>query len=60
MTHEVAHRLLLHTHERRAETTECTREIEAEAVAFVICEATGLNPLEQLFPVTYAGGILHP
>ena len=45
VTHEVAHRLLLHTHERRAETTESTRETEAEAVAFVICEATGLNSL---------------
>ena len=41
----VAHWPLLHTHERRAETTECTRETEAEAVAFVICEATGLNSL---------------
>ena len=43
VTHEVAHLLLLHTQERRAETTKCTRETEAEAVAFVICEATGLK-----------------
>ena len=34
---------LLHMQERRAETTKRVRETEAEAVAFVICEAIGLK-----------------
>jgi len=42
LAHEVAHGIL-HTGERRAETTKCVRETEAEAVAFVICEAIGLK-----------------
>jgi len=29
--------------ERRSETTKRVRETEAEAVAFVVCEATGLK-----------------
>ena len=42
LAHEVAHSLL-HQQERRAETTKRTRETEAEAVAFVVCEAIGLK-----------------
>ena len=42
LAHEAAHSIL-HTQERRAETTKCVRETEAEAVAFVICEAIGLK-----------------
>jgi len=42
LAHEVAHSLL-HQQERRAETTKCVRETEAEAVAFVVCEAIGLK-----------------
>ena len=42
LAHETAHRFL-HTQEERAETTKCVRETEAEAVAFVICEAIGLK-----------------
>ena len=42
MAHEVAH-ALLHQQERRAQTTKCIRETEAEAVAFVVCESIGLQ-----------------
>lgn len=42
LAHEVAHSLL-HQQERRAETTKCVRETEAEAVALVVCEAIGLK-----------------
>jgi N-terminal domain of anti-restriction factor ArdC len=42
LAHETGH-LLLHTTDRRAETTKTVRETEAEAVAFVICEAIGLK-----------------
>jgi hypothetical protein len=42
LAHEVAHSLL-HQQERRAETTKRVRETEAEAVAFVVCEAIGLQ-----------------
>jgi antirestriction protein ArdC len=42
LAHEVGH-LLLHMQERRAETTKTVRETEAEAVAFVVCEAIGLK-----------------
>jgi antirestriction protein ArdC len=42
LAHEAAHSLL-HMQERRAETTKRVRETEAEAVAFVVCEATGLK-----------------
>lgn len=43
LAHEVAHSLL-HMQERRAATTKRTRETEAEAVAFVVCDAIGLTP----------------
>ncbi len=42
LAHETAH-ALLHQQERRAETTKSTRETEAEAVAFVVCESIGLK-----------------
>lgn len=42
LAHEIAHSLL-HQQERRASTTKSVRETEAEAVAFVVCEAIGLK-----------------
>jgi hypothetical protein len=42
LAHELAH-LHLHQGPRRAETTKCIRETEAEAVAYVVCEAIGLK-----------------
>ncbi len=42
LAHEAAH-ALLHMTARRAETTKRTRETEAEAVAFVVCNAIGLE-----------------
>jgi len=42
LAHEAAHSLL-HMQERRAETTKRVRETEAEAVAFVVCEAIGIK-----------------
>jgi hypothetical protein len=42
LTHEVAHSRL-HFTARRAETTKCVRETEAEAVAFVAGQAAGLR-----------------
>lgn len=44
LAHELAHELL-HRSERRKETTRSTRELEAEAVAFVVCRAAGLDGL---------------
>jgi antirestriction protein ArdC len=43
LVHELAHSLL-HRGERRSETTRTTRETEAEAVAFVVSSAIGLDP----------------
>jgi hypothetical protein len=42
LAHEVAHELM-HRAERRAGTSKRSRETEAEAVAFVVCEAIGLE-----------------
>src|SRR5207237_522022 len=42
LAHELAHELM-HRGERRAETTRTIRETEAEAVAFVVCHAIGLE-----------------
>lgn len=42
LTHELAHEML-HRTERRKETTKTIRETEAEAVAFVVCQAIGLD-----------------
>jgi antirestriction protein ArdC len=42
LAHETAH-ALMHFSERRPETTKCIRETEAEAVAFVVCNAIGLE-----------------
>jgi hypothetical protein len=42
LAHEAGHSLL-HMQERRADTTKRVRETEAEAVAFVVCQAVGLS-----------------
>jgi antirestriction protein ArdC len=42
LAHELAHELL-HRGPRRSETTLEVRELEAEAVAFVVCHAVGLD-----------------
>jgi antirestriction protein ArdC len=42
LAHEVAHEMM-HRAERRTSTTKCIRETEAEAVAFVVCSAVGLD-----------------
>jgi antirestriction protein ArdC len=43
LVHEVAHERI-HKSERRKATTKVVRETEAEAVAFVVSKAIGLNP----------------
>ena len=42
LAHELAHEMM-HRAERRTSTTKCIRETEAEAVAFVVCSAIGLD-----------------
>ncbi len=42
LAHEYAHEVL-HKGERRHDTTKLVRETEAEAVAFVVCQAFGLD-----------------
>jgi antirestriction protein ArdC len=42
LAHEAAHEML-HRTERRKDTTHTIRETEAEAVAFVVCSAIGLD-----------------
>lgn len=42
LAHELAHEKL-HRTDRRADTTKTIRETEAEAVAFVVCHAIGLD-----------------
>jgi len=42
LAHEIAHELM-HRDERRASTSKRSRETEAEAVAFVVCQAIGLE-----------------
>lgn len=42
LVHELAHELL-HRGDRREQTTRKIRETEAEAVAFVVCQAVGLD-----------------
>jgi len=42
LAHEIGHELL-HRGERRTQTTHTIRETEAEAVAFVVCSAIGLD-----------------
>lgn len=44
LAHELAHELL-HRTERRKETTRKVRELEAEAVAFVVSRAAGLDSI---------------
>jgi hypothetical protein len=42
LTHELAHELM-HRSERRSRTSKRTRETEAEAVAYILCQAVGLE-----------------
>jgi antirestriction protein ArdC len=42
LAHELAHELL-HRGDRRADTSRQVRETEAEATAFVVCQAIGLE-----------------
>ena len=42
LAHEIAHELL-HRGDRRENTTRRTRETEAEATAFVVCQVIGLE-----------------
>ena len=42
LTHELAHELM-HRSERRSSTSKRTRETEAEAVAYILCQAIGLE-----------------
>lgn len=42
LAHELAHEIL-HKGDRRKETSKTVRETEAEAVAFVVCQAIGLE-----------------
>lgn len=42
LAHEIAHEML-HRADRRASTTKRIRETEAEAVAFIVCQAIGLE-----------------
>jgi len=42
LAHELAHEMM-HRDERRNSTSKRSRETEAEAVAFVVCHATGLE-----------------
>jgi len=42
LVHELGHEML-HRGERKAQTTKTMRETEAEAVAFVVCQAVGLE-----------------
>lgn len=46
LAHELAHELL-HRTERRKETTRKIRELEAEAVAFVVARAAGLDGISR-------------
>jgi antirestriction protein ArdC len=56
LAHEAGHSLL-HMQERRAETTKRIRETEAEAVAFVLCEAIGLKAKNSVDYIhLYSGG----
>jgi len=43
LVHELAHCSLLHLADRRTVTTRTVRETEAEAVAFVVAKAIGLD-----------------
>jgi hypothetical protein len=43
LAHELGHELI-HKTSRRTSVTKTIRETEAEAVAFVVCKAIGLNP----------------
>jgi hypothetical protein len=44
LSHELAHELM-HRTERRSATSKCVRETEAEAVAYVVSQAIGLETI---------------
>jgi hypothetical protein len=44
LAHELAHEML-HKGDKREETTKSQRELEAEAVAFVVCHAVGIESI---------------
>jgi hypothetical protein len=44
LAQELAHELM-HQNERRDTTSQCVRKTEAEAVAYVVCQAVGLDTL---------------
>jgi hypothetical protein len=46
LAHELGHEML-HRTERRKETTRNVRELEAEAVSFVVCKAAGLDGIQR-------------
>jgi antirestriction protein ArdC len=52
LAHEAAHELL-HRRERRQQTTHAIRETEAEAVAFVVSSAIGLDAVSVRFHLSY-------
>ena len=54
LVHETGH-ALLHGQARRSETTKTVRETEAEAVAFVVCEAIGLKAQDSDYIQLYSG-----
>jgi len=55
LAHEVAHELL-HRSERRAQTTRTQRETEAEAVAFIVSSAIGLDASSSADYITLYNG----
>lgn len=55
LVHELAHELL-HRGDRRKETTRKIRETEAEAVAYVVCRASGLDCSTKSSDVQLYGG----
>ena len=58
LTHEIAHEML-HRGDRRTLTTKQVRETEAEAVAFVVCQAIGLET-GTASPITSSSGMETP
>ena len=49
LIHEAAHLALKHGTNRRTTTTKTVRETEAEAVAFVVAQAIGINAATERF-----------
>ena len=55
LAHELAHEMM-HRDERRKNTSKRSRETEAEAVAFVVCQAIGLETSVHYRPESDSGG----